>query len=88
MKVALITEYDGTDFVGFQSQNNGRAVCDVLTAALEEIYQTKIHVEGCSRTASILIMLQRFQSMHVMRIFSVAQSFMEHVLDSDANEGE
>lgn len=52
MKVALITEYDGTDFVGFQSQNNGRAVCDVLTAALEEIYQTKIHVEGCSRTDS------------------------------------
>ena len=52
MFVALITEFDGTDFVGFQSQNNGRAVCDVLTEALEEIYKTKIHVEGCSRTDS------------------------------------
>lgn len=52
MKVALITEYDGTDFVGFQSQNNGRAVHDVLTSALEEIYKTKIHLEGCSRTDS------------------------------------
>ena len=50
MKVALVTEYDGTEFVGFQSQTNGRAVCDVLTEALEEIYKTKIHVEGCSRT--------------------------------------
>ncbi|MCR5617817.1 MAG: tRNA pseudouridine(38-40) synthase TruA [Clostridiales bacterium] len=52
MKVALITEYDGTDFVGFQSQNNGRAVHDVLTKALCELYKTDIKIEGCSRTDS------------------------------------
>ena len=50
MNVALITEYDGTDFVGFQSQKNGRAVYDVLSQALSQIYKEEVHLVGCSRT--------------------------------------
>jgi len=52
MRILLTVEYDGTDFVGFQSQNNGRAVQDVLNEALTELYKTEITVTGCSRTDS------------------------------------
>ena len=49
-RIAFITEFDGTDFAGFQSQENARAVQDVLETALEELYKTKIRLTGCSRT--------------------------------------
>lgn len=49
-RIAFITEFDGTDFAGFQSQQNARAVQDVLERALEELYKTQIRLTGCSRT--------------------------------------
>ena len=51
-RVALICEYDGTDFVGFQIQNNGRSVEGVLEDALSTLYKTPIDIQGCSRTDS------------------------------------
>ena len=36
-RIAFITEFDGTDFAGFQSQENARAVQDVIEKALEEL---------------------------------------------------
>ncbi|MBP5655787.1 MAG: tRNA pseudouridine(38-40) synthase TruA [Clostridiales bacterium] len=50
MRLAIICEYDGTDFVGFQSQVNGRAVADVLAQAATELYKQDIKITGCSRT--------------------------------------
>ena len=50
MRLAIITEYDGTDFVGFQSQTNGRAVADVMEKAAGELYKQEIRITGCSRT--------------------------------------
>ncbi|MBO4578976.1 MAG: tRNA pseudouridine(38-40) synthase TruA [Clostridiales bacterium] len=50
MRLAIITEYDGTGFVGFQSQTNGRAVADVLAKAAGELYKQEIKITGCSRT--------------------------------------
>lgn len=49
-KVLLICEYDGTDLVGYQIQNNGRSVQGVLEKALAEVYKTDIRLTGCSRT--------------------------------------
>ncbi len=49
-RIAFITEFDGTDFAGFQSQDNARAVQDVLEKALAELYKTDIRLTGCSRT--------------------------------------
>lgn len=51
-RVALICEYDGTDFVGFQIQDNGRSVQEELQRALTELYKEDIHITGCSRTDS------------------------------------
>ena len=49
-RIAFITEFDGTDFAGFQSQENARAVQDVLEKALAELYKKDIRLTGCSRT--------------------------------------
>ena len=49
-RLALITEFDGTAFAGFQSQKNGRAVQDVLETALASIFKEDIRLTGCSRT--------------------------------------
>lgn len=51
-RMALLTEYDGTDFVGFQRQNNGRTVQQVLEEALTVLYRRPVLVYGCSRTDS------------------------------------
>lgn len=51
-RVVLKTEYDGTDFVGFQRQPNGRTVQESLEDALSQLFKKRIVVHGCSRTDS------------------------------------
>jgi tRNA pseudouridine38-40 synthase len=48
----LIVEYDGTDFVGWQSQINGRAVQDEISRALRQIVQEDVTLIGSGRTDS------------------------------------
>lgn len=44
--------YDGTDYLGWQSQPNGKAVQDVLEARLSKILRTPMRIYGSSRTDS------------------------------------
>lgn len=48
----LVLEYDGTDFVGWQSQINGRSVQDEITSVLSGVLQEKISLHGAGRTDS------------------------------------
>ena len=48
----LTIEYDGTDFVGWQSQLNGRAVQDELLRALHQILGEEVTLVGAGRTDS------------------------------------
>jgi tRNA pseudouridine38-40 synthase len=48
----LTVEYDGTEFVGWQSQPSGRSVQTVLKKILEDIFETKVKLEGSGRTDS------------------------------------
>jgi tRNA pseudouridine38-40 synthase len=50
--IKLVLEYDGTDFVGWQSQTNGRSVQDVITNVLDQILQEPITLIGAGRTDS------------------------------------
>ena len=38
IRIALLTEYDGTGFVGFQRQDNGRSVQQTLEEAVEKVF--------------------------------------------------
>lgn len=50
--IKLKIEYDGTDFVGWQSQSNGRSVQKEIEKSLEMILQQKISLIGAGRTDS------------------------------------
>ncbi len=48
----LLIEYDGTEFVGWQSQLNGRAVQDEILRALSRILGGDVTLTGAGRTDS------------------------------------
>jgi len=51
MRTILLTiEYDGTDYVGWQTQPNGLAVQEVVEKALAEILGHEAHVHASGRT--------------------------------------
>jgi tRNA pseudouridine38-40 synthase len=50
--IKLTLEYDGTDFVGWQLQENGRSVQGELEKALRQILQQEIRAHGAGRTDS------------------------------------
>ena len=52
MRVKFTIAYDGASFAGWQSQAHGRAVQDVIEAALEKISGTRIVLHGSGRTDS------------------------------------
>lgn len=49
-RVALVCEYDGTDFVGWQAQANGRSVQSVLTQAVSTVADEPVAIHGAGRT--------------------------------------
>lgn len=48
----MTIEYDGTEFVGWQTQHNGRSVQRVIEEALHSITQEDIRIVGAGRTDS------------------------------------
>ncbi|MGQ0507435.1 MAG: tRNA pseudouridine(38-40) synthase TruA [Myxococcaceae bacterium] len=51
-RIKLTLEYDGTDFVGWQIQPNGRSVQQTLEDSLSRLLDTPITVRGAARTDS------------------------------------
>lgn len=51
-RIKLIVAYDGTNYCGWQLQNNGRTIEEALNKALSELFQERIAVIGASRTDS------------------------------------
>jgi len=43
-------EYEGTNFVGWQSQKNGKSIQDTIEVVLKKIFKTKIRIIGAGRT--------------------------------------
>jgi tRNA pseudouridine38-40 synthase len=50
--IRVSVAYDGTDFVGWQNQDEGRSVQGVLEAALAEIHKHPVTIYGAGRTDS------------------------------------
>ncbi|MBQ3137105.1 MAG: tRNA pseudouridine(38-40) synthase TruA [Clostridia bacterium] len=50
--IKLLLSYDGTDYHGWQMQENAVTVQECVTKAAEKIFSQKISVNGCSRTDS------------------------------------
>ena len=43
-------EYDGTNYVGWQSQKNGKSIQDTIEFALKKVLNSKIRISGAGRT--------------------------------------
>ena len=56
----LKIEYDGTNFVGWQSQKNGRSIQDSVETALKKVLRTKIKIIGSGRTDKGVHALSQF----------------------------
>jgi tRNA pseudouridine38-40 synthase len=52
MRWRCLCAYDGTDFLGWQSQRGGGAVQDFLEKRLAEIFQKPVRIHGSGRTDS------------------------------------
>jgi tRNA pseudouridine38-40 synthase len=50
--IKLLIEYDGTNFVGWQTQENGRTVQEEITKVLEQVLQEPVNLIGAGRTDS------------------------------------
>ncbi len=50
MRIKLTVAYDGTAYVGYQSQTNGVAIQDVLEEALAKLFERPIRTMSASRT--------------------------------------
>jgi len=50
--IKLVIEYDGTDFVGWQRQVNGRSVQEVIEKSIGQFTQEKVNLVGAGRTDS------------------------------------
>lgn len=48
--IRLIIEYDGTDYVGWQFQMNGRSIQEEVEKAIKQILQSDVRITGGGRT--------------------------------------
>jgi tRNA pseudouridine38-40 synthase len=58
-RIALGLEYDGTDFIGWQSQPSGRSVQDTLAGAVSFVADETVTVHGSGRTDTGVHALQQ-----------------------------
>lgn len=63
--VRLMLEYDGTDFVGWQYQTNGRSVQEEIEKAIKKILQIEVRITGGGRTDAGVHAYGQVASFHV-----------------------
>ncbi|MHB1050028.1 MAG: tRNA pseudouridine(38-40) synthase TruA [Bacteroidota bacterium] len=71
----IVLEYDGTDFVGWQRQKNGRSVQEVLEIALHTVTREQITVTGAGRTDSGVHARGQVANFHSETLLSTEELF-------------
>ena len=55
MRYKIIIEYDGTPFVGWQKQENGRSIQESIESAIKKIFEEEVAIFGAGRTDACLL---------------------------------
>lgn len=76
--IKLVIEYDGTDFVGWQEQPNGRSVQGELSRVFSQVLQQPVAVTGAGRTDSGVH--ARGQVAHIRSASPVSTETLVHAL--------
>jgi len=72
-------EYEGTYFVGWQSQKNGKSIQDEIEKVLKKILKTKIRITGAGRTDKGVHAFSQYASFKVKRKIENKKVFIESV---------
>ena len=70
-------EYDGTNFVGWQSQKNGKSIQDTIEKVLKKILKTKIRIIGAGRTDKGVHAFSQYASFKVKKKIENEKVFLE-----------
>lgn len=69
-------EYDGTNYVGWQSQKNGKSVQDTVEKAIKKILKSKIRINGAGRTDKGVHALSQFANFKVKKKIENKKTFI------------
>ena len=72
-------EYDGTDFVGWQSQKNGKSIQDSIELALKKVFKTKIRITGAGRTDKGVHALAQFANFKTKKKINNKKIFLDSI---------
>ena len=70
-------EYEGTHFVGWQSQKNGKSIQDSIEKVLKKILKTKIRIIGAGRTDKGVHAFSQYASFKVKKKIENKKVFLE-----------
>ncbi len=75
----LKIEYEGTNFVGWQSQKNGKSIQDSLEIALKKVLKTKIRILGAGRTDKGVHAYAQFANFKIKKKIDNKKIFLDSV---------
>jgi tRNA pseudouridine38-40 synthase len=70
-------EYEGSNFVGWQSQKNGKSIQDEIEKVLKKILKTKIRITGAGRTDKGVHALSQYASFKLKKKIENEKVFLE-----------
>ena len=68
-------EYEGTNFVGWESQKNGKSVQDTIENVLKRIFKEKVRIIGAGRTDKGVHELSQYANFKVKKKLKIKKSF-------------
>ena len=75
----LKIEYDGTNFVGWQSQKNGNSIQDSIEKALKKVLKTKVKIIGAGRTDKGVHALSQFANFKIKKKIEGRKVFINSI---------
>ena len=75
----LKIEYDGTNFVGWQSQKNGNSIQDSIEKALKKVLKTKVKIIGAGRTDKGVHALSQFANFKLKKKIEGRKVFINSI---------
>ena len=72
-------EYEGTNFVGWQSQKNGKSIQDKIQTALKKVLKYNIKIIGAGRTDKGVHALSQFANFKLKRKINNKRKFLDSI---------
>ena len=75
----LKIEYDGTNFVGWQSQKNGKSIQNSIEKALKRVLKTQIKITGSGRTDKGVHALSQYANFKSKKKIKEKKTFLNSI---------